>query len=132
MFELLGLDIRCVNFSSAPGAGDKDANCKPTDGETWIVAEALGYNDEGALNGRWTFSDGSTTITIDPAVSHDTTDRVSVYAKSPLSANAHSGWKLPIRLTSKSSLKWTTFGLGAGKKSYIDACVYVLRGVPEQ
>lgn len=125
--------MRTINVASAAGAGDKTASLFPADGEIYIVVQALGYNDEGALNGRWTLTDGvGATITLDPAVSHDITDRVSCYSKDPLSANAHQGQHLPFVLDSKARLVWTVFGLGAGKKGYIDAVVMVMRGIPEQ
>lgn len=133
MIDVLGLESRVVSAASAAGAGDKSATLQPSDGEMWIVAEANGYNDEGALQSRWTYSDGVTTTQLDPDITvAGTGSRISCYAKSPESANAYSSAKLPFTLDSKSSLVWTTFGLGAGKKGYIDALVYVVRGVPEQ
>lgn len=132
MFDLLGLEMRVDTLASAAGAGDMSVNLLPADGEVWIVADALGYNDEGALNGQWVLNVGTETITLDPQISHGTTDRVSCYSKSPLSANAHSTCKLPIVLYSDDYLQWTVFGLGAGKKAYLDYIIYVLRGIPVQ
>lgn len=132
MLDLLGLDTIATTKASSAGAGDMTASLTPADGEIWVVVEANGYNDEGALNGRWTFYRAGVTLTLDPAISHAATDRVSCYAKSPLSANAYHGPQLPFVLNSNTRLDWTVFGLGAGKKAYIDAVILVLKGVPLQ
>jgi len=132
MFEVLGLETRVVNIASVAGAGDKTAILQPSDGEIWIVVEALGYNDEGAIQSRWSYTDGTLTIILDPALAVATTDRISCYSKSPNSANAHSTARLPFVLNSAASLTWTSFSLAAGKKGYVDAIVQVLRGVPLQ
>lgn len=133
MYETLGLEMRVGNVASAAGAGDKSATLQPSDGEMWIVVNAVGYNDEGDLSSRWTISDGVTTIRQLEDLTIGTGDRWSCYANyGNGSSFNYTPYKLPIVLDSKTSLIHTHFGLGAGKKCYIDYIVHVIRGVSQQ
>ena len=130
MFEILGLESRLVHIASAAGAGTMRADLQPAEGEIWIVCEAMGYHDNaGALNGRWSYGLAALRKGLDAWLAHASTDRISCYGKSQLSANVFHAPALPYTCDQLNFLQWSVQALLAGEYSYIDAIVYVLRGV---
>lgn len=129
MFEILGLESRVIENISAVGPGAMRADLRHTEGEIWIVCEALGYHDNaGALNGQWSYGLPGAGIPLDDWLAHASTDRISCYGKSQLSANAFHGPALPFVCDTRNFLQWTVGALLAGEYSYIDAVVYVVHG----
>ncbi len=99
------------------------------EGEQWIVASAWGVHDDvAAVNCGWGFHDG-TTEQDEQYVSVAAGIPVSLYANNPLLANNNgNSFVLPVILNKDFHVTFKG-AVGAGKKLYIKAIVYKIRGL---
>lgn len=129
--ELLGMIPVVVDLAGA--AAGTTVDMQPSAGEQWIVAWAQGeHDDNGAARViGFQLHDGTNSANIGPGVSVTNGVTIPLYQTNPNGAagNAGNDWKLPLILNSTMHLTLVGVAIGAGKKLYIHALVYKVRGV---
>ena len=119
--------------SVAGVAAATSVDLAPAEGEQWVIAWAQGLHDDngGARVCGFQIHDGTTSINLGPGVSIANGICIPLYQTNPDGVAGKSGmeWTLPLVLNSVCHLTLAGVAIGAGKKLYINALVYVYRGI---
>jgi hypothetical protein len=106
---------------------------QPPEGEQWVVAWAEGLHDDtgGSRICGFQVHDGTTAVNIGPGVSIANGICIPLYQTNPdgVAGKAGNEWQLPLVLNAKNHLTLVGVAIGAGKKLYINALVYVFKGI---
>lgn len=117
----------------AGAAAATTVDLQPAEGEQWVVAWAQGLHDDngGARTLGFSIHDGTNALNIGPGVAIANGVCIPLYQTNPdgVAGKAGQEWQLPLVLNSVCHLTLIGVAIGAGKKLYINALVYVYRGI---
>jgi len=132
MIDLLLRGVPTVKNVAGAAAGTT-VDLQAPAGEQWVVAWAEGRHDDngGSRVVGFQLSDSVTLINVGPGVSVAMGICCPFYQTNPdgVAGKSGSDWNMPLVLNARNKLTLVGVAIGAGKKLYIDALVYVYRGV---
>lgn len=131
MIDLLTRGVPVVK-SVAGVAAATSVDLQASEGEIWVVAWAQGLHDDNGAARVCGFQihDGTTSVNVGPGVSIANGVTIPLYHTNPdgVAGKSGSDWELPLVLNGKTHLTLVGVAIGAGKKLYINALVYVFKG----
>lgn len=132
MIETLLCGVPVVKSVAGAAAGTS-VDLQPSAGEQWVVAWAQGLHDDNGAARVIGFQlhDGTTSVNVGTGVSVANGVCIPFYQTNPdgVAGKAGNDWKLPLVLNEAMHLTLAGVAIGAGKKLYINALVYVYRGI---
>jgi hypothetical protein len=114
-------------------AAATSVDLQPPAGEQWVIAWAEGKHDDngGARVCGFQIHDSVTSVNVGPGVAIANDLCLPLYQTNPdgVAGKSGSDWNLPLVLNERAHLTLVGVAIGAGKKLYISALVYVFRGI---
>jgi len=114
-------------------AAATSVDLQPPEGEQWVIAWAQGLHDDNGAARVCGFQihDGITSVNQGPGVSIANGVTIPLYHTNPdgIAGKSGSDWVLPLVLNARMHLTLVGVAIGAGKKLYINALVYVFKGI---
>lgn len=132
MFDLSVKSVPYVKTATGAAAGTT-VDLQPSAGEIWIVAWAQGYHDDNGAPRVIGFqlNDGVSYVNVGTGVSVANGVCIPLYHTNPdgVAGKSGSDWAFPLVLNTAMKLTLVGVAIGAGKKLYINALVYRVRGI---